>query len=983
MAQFEEYTERVKNRQKETFYIDQRKAELPDYDEDRMSMPYDADQLTEKMNRRMAETTWEERTAYYFTDTKVLQAKKDRYWRISQGTDNTRDGSAEELAEKYTNHSANKRRKRAREASECFEEAADLTEKLNKKQKGMTPGVLFREREKIMRLRMNGMLRAAEAKSKDDRHEAYLKYKAQVSCLTILHEQAERLLKQAGEEADQKSCRLLQAKSRDLAKELNKARNGMKKVVPSVEKTWQKEHGITDTAAGQRLREENAKNPDIRIEKEDVKLLMQLEALKKQKNMDYPCHMVRLDRNGQPINYAEKRKQDWNEAYKEAKEEKDVKQLEGAARDIILRVEQYPFPSFTDLEEKGSLALFREHPALYYEMFIQAPKYFRTEGKTNPILKSYEEGHPYFKAKRQLMDLLSRLMLQEMRKHHIDPENAQLLQPGEKEEKKESFGNKIRTAYRSMKKAAKERDDELRGGYTNRITRRARENELAEYRKINPSFTENQQQLLTELRSGRDAFSNHDFEKRTGAFTAKKRTGITYSSLLTPVMRMVHLDKGGKPLTEEDQKNLAHNEAWFKAIEEDDVEAQNTMIRQEFGSMFRDLEVPTGDQFGQWLQNKLEEDPAKLQELYLRLENLSYMTEENEAAREYTDTHPEFKHCYELLYPALKNLLQSGIGAKLAIRYSTYEELEPLTKEEQTEYKTQFRTALEKEEASYKEKYEKYFPGLADMKKENPAFNETDYRILQMARVSGATIPRYQEQLQAINEKQNKLDMEKQLQQQAQEEQAQEEQGARKQKPNWFLDQARNLSIGLHMYRTDEKGDPATKEDQKIKEKNQKWIDAWVEKDEKKISDILDRELEECYQGITMPEPEHLIEWLQDQVENHMITFNELMRRNVGVDNIKNATSDLRDHLDKYWKEHPQNEATAALLICISGYISSFYAKRYRIKWGNGAGSQATVMTSDHLANHRTVYDDKEDEMVADYRRAYDARRQFIQAKKQ
>ncbi len=952
MAQFEDYVEKTRAEEKDFYYAKQELTQLPDYDSPQKQIPYDVDQLTEKMNRRMAETTWEERTAYYFTDTQALMAKSVRYKRLSEDKDGQYGLSAGELAAEYNNHSAYKRRKCAGEASDSFQKAADLTKGLNKKQRGMPPGTLFQEREKIMRLRMKGMMKAAEAKSHNGRHESYLKCKARISCLTILSEQAERLWDQAKRECDEDSGRLLQKKVHALEEELKQARNGMKRVFPSAEETWQKEQGITDTAVKQRQRQESPKNPDIRIEKEDVKLLMQLEALKKQKNMDYPCHMVRLDRNGQPINVAEKRKQDWNETYRAAKEKKDQKLLEKATRDLILRVEQYPFPSPEELESEDPLALFRKHPVQYYEMFILAPKYFRTEGKDDPILKSYEEGHPYFKARREVIDAFSGRLLHRMRERHIDPEEARFLKPEQQAEKKEdrAFMSALTKAYNSMLEEEEKKKENHRGEEKKTETLYERQEALEHLRGINPSFTEQQRQILRELNAGKAEFMIM-YPVLSRRLMRQNGDEIDGGVSLWAGLHRVHRDKEGKPLTGTDQKNLAHNKAWIKAFTEGDGEAQDAMIRQEFDSIFRDLELPPGDQFAEWMERKLEEDPDGLQELWMRLKGVSELLVSNETAQEYVENHPEFKACYNMIYPSLRELVHFGIGAKFAISQSYLNKTEPITEDKQATYRVKFQELLKERADAYKVNYQNAFSELPAMKEKNPKFNEMDYRILKVIKIDGATILHHQKQLQSINEEREK-------------------------EPGWRLDPARNLSIGLHMYMTDQKGNPATENDREIEEMNQAWITAWVDKDEKKICKILDQELEECFGGITMPEPAHLVEWLRDQIENHTITFNELMRRNLGIDNIGEATPQLAKHMDDYWKEHPQYKRIAELSTRIAAYLPMFYRKYYRITYGNGPESEATVDTRYDNATSRRDFDENEKDMVENYKILYDSLQQ-------
>ena len=274
MAQFEDYKERAKLKDNVFLYRNQEEKGL---DTTETLLPYDQEQLTEKMKQRIANSTWEERTAYYFQDTKWMEAKIQRYYDISEGNEND---YAEEMAQKYSNHSARKRKKSAREASDSFEDAKDQAAWLNEHQKELSAGELYKRREDIMRLRLMGMKKAAEAKSKSATHEAYLKYKAQLSCLTILQDQQEHLMEQARVQKDKKSYELLKRRSMELAKELSSVRKGLNKVAPSVEETWQREQGVTENEVKSKAKEAASVNPGVTVE--DAKALLLLEKLKAQ-----------------------------------------------------------------------------------------------------------------------------------------------------------------------------------------------------------------------------------------------------------------------------------------------------------------------------------------------------------------------------------------------------------------------------------------------------------------------------------------------------------------------------------------------------------------------------------------------------------------------------------------------------------------------------------------------------------------------------
>ena len=124
----------------------------------------------------------------------------------------------------------------AREASKAFGKAATAARKLEQC-KNLPVSALYGKREEIMRLRMEGMLKAAEVKAQSAKHEQYLKSKAKLSCLSILMDQLEEMQKEAKSQMEDAEERKLSAKHRSLSKELEAVRAEVERTLPPIEQT--------------------------------------------------------------------------------------------------------------------------------------------------------------------------------------------------------------------------------------------------------------------------------------------------------------------------------------------------------------------------------------------------------------------------------------------------------------------------------------------------------------------------------------------------------------------------------------------------------------------------------------------------------------------------------------------------------------------------------------------------------------------------
>ena len=138
-----------------------------------LGSPTDADTVDtvfgyEEKTRQLQEnnTTFQERTDYYFKDPKYLEAKKDRY--ISLASD--KDGEVKAYSKRYKNRSARKRKNRAADAAKCFAKAADLEKSLaGIDEDDLQAEDLYKAREEIMMARLEGMINAAKVKATSEK----------------------------------------------------------------------------------------------------------------------------------------------------------------------------------------------------------------------------------------------------------------------------------------------------------------------------------------------------------------------------------------------------------------------------------------------------------------------------------------------------------------------------------------------------------------------------------------------------------------------------------------------------------------------------------------------------------------------------------------------------------------------------------------------------------------------------------------------
>lgn len=455
MAQFEEYLERKKKDQGMEYRWDQQQREIK---EQKFEVGMDSDELIDYYADRLENTTFRERTSYYFENAGLMANKSLRYKSLSKGELNV-----EEFAARHKNHSADKRKKSAGKAAEAFGKASLLADKYRKKAV-KNHYELYTRRDEIMRLRMEGMVQAAETKSTSDENEIYLKSKAKISCLMILYDQIRNLTKEAKLKGDQKSVEKLEKKKRDLSKELKKVQKDMRENLPTTDDKWKEENGIREWKAIDMVEHYRRDANQPNIYENDVKTMWSYKTIRAHAvkyKMDFPCNVVRLDKNGQPISLREAKKQDWNRRYRDAVEKNDEATKNRMDLEAIKRIENYELPPIKSFETDMN-TLFRRHPAEYYEMFISAPMFIADQMKKGGAVKEYIEANPVLKKKIDVMNTLAVYLRESLLNSCIDLKSANftMLRRDMSQRRLDEHLEKIVEGYKDLTRAVKKRNED-------------------------------------------------------------------------------------------------------------------------------------------------------------------------------------------------------------------------------------------------------------------------------------------------------------------------------------------------------------------------------------------------------------------------------------------------------------------------------------------------------------------------------------------
>ncbi len=542
-----------------------------------------ASYIQDNLRMRLEQTTFQERTDYYFKDSEYLDAKAKRYRALAEDKGNAVGAHAR----KYGNHSAKKRKKAARKSAEYFEKARRLEEKQaqDRKKAGrkpLTPLEEYKNRDAIMRLRMEGMIEAAKVKSTSDKNENYRIAKAKLSCLTILLDQAQNLRQETSRDFD-KIEKGLRSEMKAAEKELNKYGQ-------NADEKWKQELGCYDKEV---LKKEKFRDD---LTDEDVRLMLQMSTpfkflaepefldLIKQANdnkaidktltfrgdeLIAACYVVRKDRNGKPLNKEEQRKEEWNKKWMKAfidkKKDPDAQKM---LLEAYKRMEQIQLPTPKELKKKGP-DCFKGRMHLLLEMrqisilldnigkddrFSCAYNFVRTDRALEKRLTAMTFMCSYLNTylkENHLIDQYNRYTLvKDPNKRKLNEQES--IEVASYESTTETFLNSYEYTYKEMLEEEKERDKYLE---------EAKPKQIEDYQTLkntkagnNPAFTEEAYDRFKQIKAMDQTLSNPYYLQAFEPIHKKKGSTNDLSRMCGTMLRLVHFDKNWNPVSDEDLK---------------------------------------------------------------------------------------------------------------------------------------------------------------------------------------------------------------------------------------------------------------------------------------------------------------------------------------------------------------------------------------------------------------------------------------------
>lgn len=643
MAQFENYLERKKQEDPMTLRREQEQRGLQ---EQRFEVGMDYLELVDYYEERMEKTTFQERTRYYFENAGLMASKSKRYRTISEGGLNV-----EAFARSHRNHSsAYKRKNSAAKAAKSFGKAAVLADKYSKKQCNNAYD-LYTRREEIMRLRMEGMLSAAETKSTSEENEAYLKAKAKVSCLMVLKDQIKNLKKQAELLKDQRSVQKLKKKETSIQKELREAREYMAEYVITSNMRWQNANGIREHRYDNAVMEgRELETRGIKVTLEGAKTQMNYEVIHKQvkdQHMEFPCQVAKTDRNGQPISLADAKKLEWNQRYREAVEDGDQKTVNRMTSEALERIKKMYVPSIAYVEEQGLTTLFRQNPADYYEMLVTIPEYLEKQQEEGGAVYEAVEKDPVLQKKARLLWKLNTLFKLELRDEQINYRTgdfARLTRPKEIEiinalSEAAAMENAMeREEEKIAKEKAKDEPDVM--------TLEERKAEYDGLKQINRNFSKDDYKVYRAFRYSAMVYKDERYQQ------ISRGMNVELSRTFGAFLRAVHLDKKGRPITEEDRIKKEQNDRWMNSwvVPENETEeekqrreaVQKEIVDKEISTIYDGFTFPEPEDLLDWLKEMVKTKPFALNEMLKRSIAIDKMAEIYPPLEEYKESHPEF-----------------------------------------------------------------------------------------------------------------------------------------------------------------------------------------------------------------------------------------------------------------------------------------------------------------------------------------------------
>ncbi len=450
MGKFEEqlkhgYAERILD---ENIYAKEANKDL--YDIEETGFQYDFEQVMDHLSNRMDDKSgFVNRTNRYFRDRHYATNKFHRYHRMDNNGTLAGDAEfkVEEYSEAYSYHSAFKRKGYSVDAKDAFMSMKDaMFEVIGEDNVNTSFLDKYKNRENVMKYRIEGMTAAAKVKSRSSMHEDYLISKAKLSCYLLLKEQLKELIDDATTEEDSKSVRKLSDKLVSLNKKIEKATSTLKKNTPKREEIWREQSDLADKSF---IRGKKAEYSALtgKFSTEDTELLANLQLYTQEaEKEEWPMRTVLHDKNGKILNKGELDDKNWNEAHRNVEDNEELQnelEMDGIRRFIKMN----PGPAE---EVKNAAKYVKNNLRNYYELTKRALPYYKSKIGTDTFVGRYISEHKDFFNKIMLIDAIDKYVDFKLRSENcINFEDGQFIpeQDDEYTYKKDARGKLRRTRF--------------------------------------------------------------------------------------------------------------------------------------------------------------------------------------------------------------------------------------------------------------------------------------------------------------------------------------------------------------------------------------------------------------------------------------------------------------------------------------------------------------------------------------------------------
>lgn len=972
MAQFEEYLEKKKQDDLIGFQVEEeQKLNLT---KPQFEVGMDDEQLENYFNERRDRTTFRERSAYYFKDSRLLASKAKRYFAIGDGK-----GNVEEFASDHAYRSAKKRKKSADAAGKAFAKAAKLTNRYHGK-KYKDHYELYERREEIMRLRLEGMLAAAEVKATSKENEIYRKCKARLSCLTVLHDQLFNLGGMARKIGDQKAVKKFSNRVRDIEKEIEETKLEMRQNFPSAEQAWKEANGFNGEVTKKEFRDAKKIVADITV-RELIAQKMYKTMLTQNQGNTFPAQTVRLDRAGQPINAAEQRKLEWNERYRKAVGNNDEETKTRMTQEALDRIDrQYKFP---DPETGNILESFKSNPGEMYEIcFNAAPFLAEEKNKEGSPVQIRMQQDPVFRAKVALIEGLAKEMRTALRNAGIKPSDGKL--SGEDLNEHEEEMPPLTTLYNDLFHAMNGKEAYWKEDIAKTLptvdTKEQKKAKLKQTQEeVNENVTETEMKVLTEMSEAEKVQKNEEYRQ----IVANLHLEHDLSRTLGVMLRPVHFDKNGKPVSETDRKNKEQNDRWINAWVEKENETEEEKQKREdtkaeivtrgMDHFFDGFEpFPEPEKLQAWLEKSLSERPFEFINLQSRATAFSEMAAVYPPMQQYHDTHPEFRKKLEILNTVTNNmmpylnayhgikrvdgnlvLMEGGEQEYWRQQYEDNQDFETFREQYQGAYQNEALDPLieeDKKKAETEKKRQKR--ELAKFQKKNPNFTQEDYRLYlayneSIGMMTGdevtASAERITEKLRGENPNAPRVDISRDY---------------------------GSILKAVHY----ESGKPATMQDLLNEKYNKEWLKACEDGDMEKQQRMISAELPRMLEGVSFPKPENLEVWLQRMLAERPEKLFELVRKGLSIEGLKTRYPFVAEYENDHKEFRDRHEMLRSITLVLIPYmkknhglgIGSDSRKKAALLDQNSPEMQDQDMLEEQLSTMKSTYKEIYDRVMND-----------------